>query len=227
MTRDLTLYGIFLLLVYLLLESVSAFTPKLNMQVNNWRGINTMPIRDSYEYHIKGRGDLDLFTISTCHRYEALQNPSNVFKTIFKIKDTTEFKFTFTPTPLERDGYCPTWLHAFEKSKNRHSKALILYKKPDLRLVATIHCDGETFESRGVAGCNAKMGTVQAIEFKEPVSYTSDCLDFKKKFQNIIGYKSYIKLRVEKDGVCAYMFKGKDSNEFFRFVIISYDGEEI
>lgn len=219
-----TLWLIFIMSIY----NAKAFTPKLDMQVNWWTGVNAIDLELTHEFHIKAKGELDFLAITSCHRYIAMTDASNVTKTIFKIKRKNEYKFTFTPSIVERSGYCPLWLHSFEKDSNRHSRGLILFKRKNYKLVARVFCDGKSFTNTGVAGCNAKIGTIQALKFEEPVTYTSKCLNYKKKFWDFTKKsKQYVKLQVVKDGVCAYIFKGNKSKKLFRFVIISHDGVKI
>lgn len=220
-TIAITLWLILVLSMY----KAIAFTPKLDMKVNWWTGVNSIDMLQTHDFHIKSKGELDFLAITSCHRYIAMTDASNVTKTIFKIKKKNEYKFTYTPSIVERAGYCPLWLHSFEKDTNRHSKGLILFKRNKFTLSAKVYCDGKTFTSTGVAGCNAKMGTIQALKFSEPVTYTSKCLDYKKKFWDFTKKKQkYVRLQVIKDGVCAYVFQGSNSKKFFRFVIISHDG---
>ena len=155
----------------------SGLTTKFDLNINGHKGVVVFPKRDSYDFHVKSKGDLEYFFVSNCHRYHAYTDASNVTKTIFKIKQKNEIKLQYIPTDLEL-GSCPLEFAAFDK--NVWSKGKVFFKRDYLQLEATIECDGEQYDGKGVTACSAKNGTTQRISFKEDVDYTSPCLDNQK-----------------------------------------------
>jgi len=218
---------IIIALFFFISFSCSGITSRYDLNINGAGGVVVFPERESYNFHIISKGNLDYFFVSNCHRYHGYQDAANVTKTIFKIKQKNEIKLTYIPTDLEK-GFCPLEFAAFDK--NVESKGKVFFKQADLQLEANISCNGENYDSKGVSACQAKRGTTQSIKFKEDVSYISSCLDNSgvvDKNGKAIKYKKYfgkaISLVAGPNDMCSFYFKGEISGKRHRLTILSFD----
>lgn len=145
------------------------------LSVNGQDNIGTIvvPFSDKYDYHIKAKGKLDLFTLNTCHREWTKEKAWNVTtkKRIFlgwskKVLKDKEMTFTYTPVNIEQKWSCITELGGYDKKTGQHSWGLIDYETPDATVPADMECNGLDIKSNGVGICQAKVGLIQSITFK-------------------------------------------------------------
>lgn len=124
-------------------------------------GIAVLPYQDKYEIKVKAHGDLDTFSLLTCHMEKDTANAGNG---IFTDNRTT---IKFNPS-IEKEGDCPMYVSAFNKNK-KHSWGFIAFEHPNYLLKATMYCNGEVKEFNGVSACGTRQGLKQRIVFKEKV----------------------------------------------------------
>lgn len=188
------------------------------LNINGHQGVGTIvvPWAQLYKFQVTARGKLDLGTYSTCHRewyQESAWDDSDWFD------DEHKMKFTFMPNAVER-GYCPMQLGGYEKKKGRHSWALVDFEDGSATLPAQVHCNGNTYNSRGVTVCQSRAGLLQKIIFPVEVLTSPDkeCPITKNKD----GKEFEINLT---RGECVYMFLEKDekSNRIHRLTTYGYD----
>lgn len=125
--------------------------------------------RDKHHFKIKAPGQLDLFTLETCHRDWTKERAWKVEtkRRLFwkrKIEKKQEVEFTYIPTDLEK-GYCPIKLGGYDKANGRHSWAFIDFYTPEATLEAVVQCNGEQLKSPGVSVCQSRKGLHQVISF--------------------------------------------------------------
>lgn len=157
-----------------------------DMVVNGAVGVLVLPhtaIQSQMTFHVEAMGDLDLFTITTCHRSwskEAAWNITQIVKGGWwesdrKIVKKREVKFTLNlDKELEMDGDCPLELAGYSK-EGVHSWAFIDFEHPRYALTADIRCNGQPqIAAPGVAICQAREGLVQKIEFDVEVILSPD-----------------------------------------------------
>lgn len=174
---------------------------------------------DSYKIHIYAKGDLDLFTLETCHREEATESAWNVVdkKGFFKRKVTNkrEVIFTFKPNDLEKD-MCSVMLGGYEMTKGRHSWAFIDFQDKARSIYGTSLCNGKIVGNPSVSVCQSKVGLVQKISFSEDViGACDDGCGLTKQ----MGKEFFIDTA---KGYCACLFKAKDGRTH-RLTTIGYD----
>lgn len=136
-------------------------------------GALVVPLKNVIPFLVTARGDLDLFTFTTCHREETAEDAGNVTERtgwLFKrtITKKREVKLDFRPTLIEGAGGCPVMLGGYEQSKGRHSWGFVDFETPEATLPAILNCNGLVLSVNGVSVCQARMGLIQSIKF--PVS---------------------------------------------------------
>ena len=90
-------------------------------------GVLVVPLSVIVPFYVTARGDLDLFTFTTCQREETTENAGNVTERtgwLFKrtITKKREVKFDFKPSLIEGAGGCPILLGGYEELKGRQPR---------------------------------------------------------------------------------------------------------
>lgn len=136
----------------------------LSVNGHTGTGMLVVPKADPYAFDITAQGDLDLFTLESCHRE---QDTENAFKQVFLAKNHREYAFTYAPSPtIETEGACPVRLAGYTEKNGQSSWGFVDFEDPETTLPALVQCDGETpYESNGVSVCQSKVGTLQKITF--------------------------------------------------------------
>lgn len=189
-----------------------------------FEGVAVLPERKAYKIDIEARGDLDVFSLATCHREEQFFKNWNIdevktrklFGTkIKKIEKKKELSFIYTPTLFEKNkSLCPLLLTGLREEQGRHSWAYIDFMSDDFKLISNVSCNGVERVSVGVEICQAKSGLAQSFQFGEPVSVSSLCsfsLSQDKKELAIIAESKR----------CHFKIHGKDSK--MKLTVIGYD----
>lgn len=207
---DLLLLMFITFLVSLLVDIAYAGIQKRNV-------VKVLELKESYDFHLKGNGDLDNLQYYTCHRHRFYYDAGNVKTKVWWWTRTEkdEFVFTYTPTRTEK-GFCPLTIAAFNK-KGKHSYYYYDFKQKEYNLRATIYCNGKAWSDSGVTVCEAKTGLIQSIEFKEKVYITGSCLD------KVLEGK-FFSFKVVKDR-CTYFAKTPKGRKH-RFTLLGYERVE-
>lgn len=138
-------------------------------------GVAVIPKKETHKFHITARGDLDLFTFTTCHREEIAEKAWNVNERrgrwIFRrtIEKKREVKLDYTPGEIERSGGCPVFVGGYEVKGGRHSWGMVDFETDEAKLVAKINCNGLEYDSNGVSICQSREGLIQKISFQDVV----------------------------------------------------------
>ena len=116
--------------------------PKYDAILNGYEGIAVFPEEDIYKMHFEGKGDLDAFILTTCHRESTKEKAWNVKSTIRYglfgwgkrvIDNKREIEFDYKPTYIESGGDCIMLLQGFEVAgKNSYFAADFENKKYQL-----------------------------------------------------------------------------------------------
>lgn len=137
----------------------------MSLEVNGVAGPGAVVAPLTRVVNIKGKaaGNLDLLTITTCHREYSAELSGN------------DFKYTFTAVEgLEFDRFCPIEIGGFEKKQGRHSWGYIDFVTTAETLPATLRCNGEEIKGKTVTTCQSRFGLLQEIIFGEPVDVRPD-----------------------------------------------------
>lgn len=174
-------------------------------------GVGVLPYQDKYEIEVRNDGQLNYFSVTTCHREETSENPDSG---IFRAEGKTEIKYY---PKLEKDKTCPMYVSVYNRTA-RHSWGMIAFENPRFQLEAIIHCNGTIKKYKGVSICQSREDLIQRIEFDEAVTVSKgisgpaqrdkDCPELKrideKTFEFNLPYRE-----------CRYAFKGKDKIHTF------------
>lgn len=157
-----------------LLPSCSTVTQKLDPSVyykrdmsicvggQCWEGAAVLPEQEAYQLDIKAKGQMDLFTLTSCHRDVSQE----------KLGDHT--RVAYAPVPgMEDGGGCPIELGGYEKVKGRHSWGFVDLEDPGAKLPASLKCNGQSVQSRGVSVCQSREGLLESITFPGPVEFAA------------------------------------------------------
>lgn len=148
----------------------------MTLNVNGIKGEGTLviPRYQYYNFDVIAHGDLDLFTLDTCHREIAVSDAGD--HGIFGNKRHVNFNLALDEG-IETGSSCPVRMGGYEKIKGRHSWALVDFEDEEDTLPAEIKCNGVDYSSNGVTVCQSKEYLLQQIIFEVPVvvSPTAAC----------------------------------------------------
>lgn len=178
----------------------------MSLSVNGVKGFGIVVVPSAERYSIDGEsdGDMDLLSITTCHRDIQIQN------------NDKKFNYIYTPDQsVERD--CGMVITSLEKKPGRHSWGYIEFENSYYSAPAMLHCNGSQNLFKSVSVCQGLQGTTQLIEFKEPMSVSPDpkCAPIKSEDKK----KFYVNLS---RGECVYVFM-TDAKSFHKLTTLGYD----
>lgn len=129
-------------------------------------GVLVVPRSPVYNFTVKAKGDLDLFTFSTCHREEIAEEAGRGGW----FSKGEKYSGTYTPIKGLEDIYsCPAYVGGYNK-EGENSWAFIDFETPEANLPAVLNCNGKVTKTNGVSVCQSKAGLIQQIEFEVPVT---------------------------------------------------------
>lgn len=136
----------------------------ITFEKNVYTGVAVLPLRSSYDLKLKSKGDLDLWTFTTCHRSVDQEDAGGFL-------NSKEVKYTYTPNPpMETTKACPVQVGGYD-IKGAHSWGYIDIETPDAVLPAHVKCGGLEYDSKGVTICQTKDTLVQEISFQVEVDF--------------------------------------------------------
>lgn len=179
----------------------------IGTQWGQFEGVASLPDVDRYEFEFESKGNIDLFTLKSCHQYQTIE-PDRIIK-------RKQIKVTYRPNSFERSRrICPLFIHAYEKGKGRHSFGIVDFKRKIYSAKATIECNGGTYDAIGSAICQSGANLYQRITFAEESRFKSDCQDVIEK--EGLSYK----IKIKKDLCLTTFIVGK---EFFRLTTYGFE----
>lgn len=184
----------------------------ITYQGRTYEGVAVLPAKDTYKLHIRARGNLDMFTLATCHRDWTKEKAWNVHKEVGhwfwkrKIDKEKELRLTFTRNGIEKHrGQCIWDLGGYESNLGRHSWAMIDIQDSKTALRYYMNCNGEYTHTQGVGICQSREGLFQSVKFAEKVRVLPDS-------RCSIGSNegTYFEFKIKKDR-CVYRFRTVNS----------------
>lgn len=167
----------------------------MGLQVNGKvvRGAMVVPENVGYNFKVTSPGDMDLFTLTTCHREIAHE----------KVGKKTNFRIG-RMAGIENKGSCPVRLAGYDKDRGKHSWGFVDFRSHNETLWAFLKCNGSVRSAQGVSVCQSRAGLIQEIRFPVPVDYVENkqCPDMKSEDGKTFQYKM-------PKGLCVYAFKEK------------------
>lgn len=168
----------------------------------SFEGFGVLPQQESYRLQLRSRKDPELVRISNCHR-----------DLVFRDEDD-KFSYTFVPNSKVESGSCILQF-TFLDTKGYHQFGAITFRG-DESLPASMSCNGEKVETVGASACQAKAGTLQAIEFPSQVylktseGCTKPVSEGRRSWEFVIN-----------EGYCIHLFKS-DDDQFHKLTTFGY-----
>lgn len=132
-------------------------------------GVAVIKKSERYRVELFAPGEVDMMTLSSCHREIKTPNPE---KSGGWFQDK-KYAFEFSADQLiELDKPCAINLGVYEKERGRHGWAMMAIEHKDANLSAQTRCNGEIKMNGGTSFCQAKESLVQMISFDRPVMTT-------------------------------------------------------
>lgn len=150
----------------------AVFKKDLSINVNGkkFEGVGVLPRAKSYSMEIESKVDVDLFTVTTCHRDFSTQDAINVNW----VHPKRSYIYSYTPiSGIEDVGSCLVRIAAFNKDKGATAFAVFDLETEKETLPAKMQCNGVNQSFGGVSVCQSREGLIQNIEFETVV----DCID--------------------------------------------------
>ena len=178
-------------------------------------GVAVLPRSAKYDLEIEFPGNLDLFTLRTCHREFTQED----FKSggWFSRKGNN-VKISYVPQDgLEAPIYCPVELSGFDSERGRNGWGFIDFESDTEKLSGLVKCNGKRQVFNGVSVCQTLAGLMQSIVFPVKVQTAeSDC--FKPETLDQMTYTIHAPV-----GRCVYVFREMEGEKrFHRFTTIGY-----
>lgn len=147
-----------------------------------FNGVAVIAHAASYDIKLESPIDIDLLTITSCHRdFSADQTDKAHW-----FKKKRGYEYIYTPAPLIEDqGSCLLRLGQFSASKGRETLGVLDFATTLETIPAENDCDGRVYKSTGVSICQAKVGTYQVLRFQQKVQVANS--DPKCQFTTIDG----------------------------------------
>jgi len=166
-------------------------------------GMVVLPNKLSYDLKFDARENPEIVRISNCHR-----------DVIFRYQKK-HFSFRYTPNRRIENGSCAL-LVTFLDDKGRHQFGAISFRD-DETLPATVSCNGTNVKYDGASVCQAKSGTIQAIDFDVPVQVRSMACTVPTGTDDRKHWTF-----ATKDDFCLYVFKS-DNGEVHKLTTFGYN----
>jgi len=141
------------------LDPKKVYKHDIKATINGVSGVGVLVVPKAHSYTITGEsaGNLDLLTITTCHR-DVSWSPN-----------AKKFTYEYTPSEsLEANKSCPMLIGGYDK-KGQHAWAMIDFETDEAKLPALLKCNGYGQTFNGVSICQSRFSLTQFIEFKTPV----------------------------------------------------------
>lgn len=182
-------------------------------------GVGVLPNAEDYSLKVEHNSKLNFFAMNTCHREVTTENPDRGFR-----NKNGETSLVYKPT-LEKGKACPLYLAVYNR-KGRHGWGTFAFESPKFDLPATMECNGDEINFKGVSICQARYGTLQKITFNEevlparpvngPAQRKKDCPELATK-----DFKTFEFVLPPRE--CFYGFIGKDSLREHKLYTVGYE----
>ena len=141
-------------------EAGKFYAKRLQFEVNKAKGVGTLvcPIAPKYEIRVESEADLDFLLLRSCGREKEFE------------KEGSSFKYLCTPGKgVEDNRPCPLSFESIEKGENRRPAGVVAFEDPARTLPATLTCNGEVIQAKGVGLCQNGASLITRVVFEAPV----------------------------------------------------------
>ena len=167
-------------------------------------GFGVLPPKKEYLLELRSRKEPEIVRLSNCHRDVVLRDVDD------------KLAYRFSPNPKVEAGSCILQV-TFLDSKGYHQFGAIAFAQEGDDLLGFVACNGLEFSAEGASACQAKVATLQSIEFDKPVEVkaSAGC----KLPTSEDEYLWYYSIR---EGFCLYLFRTEDG-EFHKLTTFGYN----
>lgn len=190
----------------------------MNLEINGlpYVGAAVVPRAASYVIKIESKADMDMLTITSCHRDEAF---ASVIKNNWW-KARRGYTYYYTPNLKEQENGCQLRLGGYEKVNGRHSWAYVDFENPVETLPGLVSCNGNpAYLANGTSVCQSREGLLQLIQFDVPVEM-SQKIDPKCK---IVSADKKTWSFKQPNRECDMVFQSIDDGRMHRLKTIGYE----
>jgi len=139
---------------------------KVTVDGKSFDGMAVTKLNGPKLIEIESKAALDLLTISSCHRQFTAERVDAKSGWFGRGSGHT-YKYTYSPTEVEKEGFCPIYLQAFDR--NGVVAWGYLAFRTEEELPSQMDCNGRQITFAGVSVCQSKAGLRQQISFAVPV----------------------------------------------------------
>lgn len=186
---------------------------RIVFEKQKYDGVAVFPKREVYSFEVHAKGNLDLFTVTSCHR-EVIKEEAGK-SGWFGEKKKVDVKYR-PRKEIEVSAACPIQLGGYEVSKGRHSWAFIDFEDDENKLPGRVVCSGAERVFNGVSACQAREGLIQEISFEVPAKVFSNCDGFPALPGKLFQFKM-------QRGQCIYGFKELNGGRTHRLTTLGYE----
>lgn len=180
-------------------------------------GVGVTPKSSIYHIKIESKEDVDLLTITSCHRQI---NVESAIKTgWFHLK--RGYEFDYQPDEIESTGSCLLRFGAYSKASGEHSWSLLDFKSDAETLPAHYSCNGYQYDQVGVGICQSHQGLIQSFKFPVPVKIAVNSISDKCKIPIPQDGMSWTFPLANRE--CVYLFKQINGTGIHRLTTIGYE----
>jgi len=131
-----------------------------------FNGVGVIPASPKYEMSIESQVDVDLLTVTSCHREFSVESAISVGW----FKQKRGYTYEYNPSQgLEDVGSCLVRIGSYNKADAQNAWAIVDFETPDATLPAESLCNGSDDKTNGVSICQSREGLIQVIKFDTPV----------------------------------------------------------
>lgn len=176
-------------------------------------GFGVLPSKKSYSFTFEARTAPKLVRVTNCHRDDVFRNPPKVFK------------YEFVPSQrIEASGDCLLSV-SFISDSGRHQFGALTFINEGEDLPALLQCNGVISPVAGASACQAREGTIQAIDFSvrtDGQTLSPGCPQPRQR-NKVNSMEWDIDIQ---SGYCLYAFRS-NSGDFHKLVTFGYGETDI
>lgn len=139
----------------------------LRLEVNGAviNGVGVVRYAPEYRVRVYPPGKIDRIMWRTCNREETVDKPDTGWF-------SNRYEFTIAPVQgFEDVNSCALSITVLEEKKRRNGFAMVEFedRRPEVKLEASVACNGVVTKANGVSICQSASGLIQQISFAVPV----------------------------------------------------------
>lgn len=178
-------------------------------------GSGVIPWSDVYNFKIISRVDVDLFTVSSCHRDFSVESAIS----IGWFQKKRGYEYEYRPADgIENSGSCLVRIGAYNRDKGASAWGIVDFETKEANLPAQNVCNGNSAQTNGVSVCQSRAGLIQRLVFPVAVHH-SDNIEARCNLKSTDG-KTWEYLMPQ--GECVIAFKELNGSKIHRHTTVGY-----